>query len=144
MEQSKELKRLYELRENLDKKSKTPDYHISSNKDYHIHRKVTTDNLGLQKPKKKKPKNIATDKIKKQIKNLFRYGFSLDERTKISVSADKHQKYNTFRFKDEFQLTNVLTEYSKGASVIVFIVDSDKDSIVWSDYGTKEVRLYRQ
>ena len=144
---SKELKRLDELRENLDKNSrKIPDYHITSNKDYHIHRKVTTDNLGVKKKSKKKkvPTNVATEKVKTQVRNLFNYGLSLDGRTKISVSADRKQKYETFRFRDEFHLTNLLTEYAKGASLIVFMVDFKNDSIIWSSYGTKEIRIYKQ
>jgi len=144
---SETLRRLNELRENLDKKSrKVPDYHISSNKDYHITKKVTTDDIKSKQRKKKDttPKNIVTEKIRNQIKQLFNYGFDVRGKTKISVSADLNQKYERFKFKDEFQVASVLTEYSKGADVIVFIVDVDNDSIIWNNYGSKEIRLYRQ
>jgi len=154
---SEALKRLNELRKNLDKKSKkvpdyhissNKDYHISSNKDYHIHRKVTTDDIKTsyrghnKKEKETKPKNIATIKIKTQIEDLFKYGFSLQTKTKISVSADKHKKYETFRFRDKFQIAALLSEYSKGANMIIFMVDVKNDSIIWNNYGSNEIRVY--
>jgi len=145
---SEMLKRLDELRKNLDKNSKrTPDYHINSNKDYQIHKKVTVNDQRDQPRKSKNdtPKNIATDKVKNQVKDLFNYGFTLSSRTKILVSADKYQKYDTFKFTDLFQVAAVLSEYSKGADIIVFMVDVRNDSIIWSNnYGSDEIRVYTQ
>lgn len=138
------LKRLNELRENLDKKSrKVPDYHISSNTDYQIVKKVTVDN-NIIKKKESTPKNFITERIKTQIRQLFSYGFDVTGKTKISASSNLNLKYERFKFNDEFQVASVLTEYSKGADAIVFIVDVNNDSIIWSNYNSKEIRIYRQ
>lgn len=137
------LKRLYELRENLDRNSsRTPDYHINQTKDYHIDEKQ--DYKKEVKPKKQKKREAATQNVKNQITELFNYGFSLGRRTQISVTADTNRKYESFRFRDEFQLAPILTEYAKNADLIVFIVDTDNDSIFWYSYGAYEVRVFKK
>jgi hypothetical protein len=150
---SKQLNELYKLREKLDRNAKdTPDYHITTNKDYQIHRKVVVNDNRRKtkiKPKSKtktdnKKKSAVTENIRSQIKELFRYGYDLHSSTQVSVSSNSNQKCQVFKFHDEFQLADTLSEYSKGADMINFIVDIRNDTIFWSERGTKSVRIIRK
>jgi len=112
---SKLLDELNQLRKNLDKNDKKyPDYHINT--------KVVVDD----KPKTQTVSGpIVTENAKKEIRGLFQYGLNLNMKLEITFSGDKNKKYEIYRFRDKSQLVDTLTEYTRGASRLIFLVDNN-------------------
>ncbi len=138
---SKLLDELNQLRKNLDKNTKkTPDYHITT-------KVVVDDKRKMSIPKSNNSQKSDTDiiystnKVKNEIRELFQFGFNLSERTKLAMSTNTYEKYETFRFRDKFHLSDILTEYSKYANMLVFLIDTNRNSIFWNNYDVSEVRV---
>lgn len=102
--------RLQELRKNLDKKR--------TRKDYHINKKI-----------KAKDRTPSDSKMtpKEEVKELINeYQLEIDcpmYTSEMDYRYKKEYQYNSFPFNSKYHLTSILSEFSKNARQIVFLLN---------------------
>ncbi|MCF7796077.1 hypothetical protein K9M42_03205 [Patescibacteria group bacterium] len=128
---SDNLKRLQQLRENLDKKRTRKDYHI--NKKIKVKERDRTYSDFYKMTPRKEVKELINE-YQLEI-NCPMYTTEMEYRYK--------REYQTFPFNSKYHLASILGEFAKNARQMVFLLNSN-NSIYWDSGRHTEIRVVKK